>query len=170
MCRFTFLLIAFCLCVFVKAQNQDLERLLHKYRNNPAIEYVNMLDSFPDAKQVKVAETMEFGDSIYLVRHFVEDYEKINGFHKLKATKVLSFKGSPLMKMALNKAITVRQWTSADGYKDTVMEFDGCSYIIIHIGGFYENDELANLIIINTIPHQKHKHREPDAQSVNLSN
>lgn len=170
MCRFVILLITVFAFVCGRAQNQSLERLLQKYRINPAVEHINMLDSLPDAKQIKVAETMDFGDSIYLVRHFVEDYEKIKGFRKLKATKVLNVKGNLLTKMMLNKAIAVKQWEAQNGYKDTVIEFDGCIYAIIHIGGFYENDELANYIVIHTIPHQKHKHREPDVHSVNLSN
>ena len=62
-----------------QGQNQDLENLFQKYRNNPAIEYVNLLDS-------KVAETFEFGDSLSLIRHFVEEYEQIKNFKKMKAS------------------------------------------------------------------------------------
>ena len=69
-----------------QGQNQDLENLFQKYRNNPAIEYVNLLDSFPDAQRVKVAETFEFGDSLSLIRHFVEEYEQIKNFKKMKAS------------------------------------------------------------------------------------
>ena len=69
-----------------QGQNQDLENLFQKYRNNPAIEHVNLLDSFPDAQRVKVAETFEFGDSLSLIRHFVEEYEKIKNFKKMKAS------------------------------------------------------------------------------------
>ena len=69
-----------------QGQNQDLENLFQKYRNNPAIEHVNLLDSFPDAQRVKVAETFDFGDSLSLIRHFVEEYEQIKNFKKMKAS------------------------------------------------------------------------------------
>ena len=126
-----------------QAQNQDLEHLFQKYRGNPAIEFVNLMDSFPDAQHVKVAETFEFGDSLSLVRHFVEEYEQIKNFKKMKASKVIKIKGNLLMKMAMNQAFTVRLWEDENGYKDTVIEFDGCRYAVIHLGGFYKEDEIA---------------------------
>lgn len=134
-----------------QAQNQDLERLFQKCRDNPAIEYVNMLDSFPDAKQVKVAETFEFGDSVSLIRQFVEEYEQIKNFKKKKASKVIKIKGSFFMKMAMNQAFSVRLWEGESGYKDTVIEFDGCKYGVIHLGGFYKDADIANYIKVNKI-------------------
>ena len=125
-----------------QAQNQDLERLFQKYRNNPAIEYVNMIDSLPDAKQLKVAETFDFEDSLSLVHDFVEEYEQIKNFKKHKPSKVIKIKGNFLMKMALNQAFTVRLWEDENGYKDTVIEFDGCRYAVIHLGGFYKEEEI----------------------------
>ena len=132
-----------------QAQNQDLESLFQKYRNNPAIKYVNLLDSFPDAQNVKVAETIEFGDSLSLLHHFVEEYEQIKNFKKLKASKVIKIKGNLLMKMAMNQAFTVRIWEDENGYKDTVIEFDGCRYAVIHLGGFYKEDEIRKYINVN---------------------
>ena len=132
-----------------QAQNQDLERLFQKYRDNPAIEYVNMLDSFPDAKQVKVAETFEFGDSVSLIRQFVEEYEQIKNFKKKKASKVIKIKGSFFMKMAMNQAFSVRLWEDEKGYKDSVIEFDGCKYGVIHLGGFYKDADIAKYIRVN---------------------
>ena len=134
-----------------QAQNQDLERLFQKCRDNPAIEYVNMLDSFPDAKQVKVAETFEFGDSVSLVRQFVEEYEQIKNFKKKKASKVIKIKGGLFMKMAMNQAFSVRLWEDEKGYKDTVIEFDGCKYGVIHLGGFYRDADIAKYIRVNKI-------------------
>lgn len=136
-------------CLVGWAQNQDLERLFLKYRSNPAIEFVNLLDSFPDAQRVKVAETFEFGDSLSLIRHFVEEYEQIKNFKKMKASKVIKIKGNFLMKMAMNQAITVRLWEDENGYKDTVIEFDGCRYAVIHLGGFYKKDEIAKYIRVD---------------------
>ena len=104
-----------------QGQNQDLEYLFQKYRNNPAIEYVNLLDSFPDAQRVKVAETFEFGDSLSLIRHFVEEYEQIKNFKKMKASKVIKIKGNLLMKMAMNQAFTVRIWEDENGSMDAGM-------------------------------------------------
>jgi len=138
---FTILLALFAMAG--QAQNQDLEHLFQKYRGNPAIEFVNLMDSFPDAQHVKVAETFEFGDSLSLVRHFVEEYEQIKNFKKMKASKVIKIKGNLLMKMAMNQAFTVRLWEDENGYKDTVIEFDGCRYAVIHLGGFYKEDEIA---------------------------
>lgn len=132
-----------------QGQNQDLENLFQKYRNNPAIEYVNLLDSFPDAQRVKVAETFEFGDSLSFIRYFVEEYEQIKNFKKMKASKVIKIKGNLLMKMAMNQAFTVRIWEDENGYKDTVIEFDGCRYAVIHLGGFYKKDEIAKYIRVD---------------------
>ena len=131
-----------------QAQNQYLERLFQRYRNNPAIEYENLLDSFPDAKQMKVAESFEFDDSTSIA-NFVEEYEHIKNFKKLKPSKVLKMKCSLLMKMALNKAFTIHLWEDENGYKDTVVEFDGCVYAVIHLGGFYKEEELKKFITLN---------------------
>ena len=135
-------------CLAGQGQNQDLERLFQKHRNNPAIEYVNMLDSFPDAKQLKVAETFDFEDSLSIV-NFVEEYEKIKNFKKLKPSKVIKIKGNFLMKMAMNQAFTVRLWEDGNGYKDTVIEFDGCRYAVIHLAGFYKEEEIKKYINID---------------------
>lgn len=134
-----------------QAQNQEIECLFQKYRSNSAIEYVNLLDSIPDAQNMKVAETFDFGDSHALVRHFVEEYEQIKNFKKLKAGKVIKIKGNFLMKMAMNQAFTVRLWENENGYKDTVIEFDGCRYAVIHLGGFYEKDEITKYIKVNEL-------------------
>ena len=135
-------------CLVGQAQNQDLERLFQKYRNNPMVEFVNLLDSFPDAKQLKVAETFDFEDSLSIV-NFVEEYEKTKNFKKLKPSKVIKIKGNFLMKMAMNQAFTVRLWEDENGYKDTVIEFDGCRYAVIHLGGFYKEEEIKKYIGIN---------------------
>jgi len=135
-------------CLVGQAQNQDLERLFQKYRNNPMVEFVNLLDSFPDAKQLKVAETFDFEDSLSIV-NFVEEYEKTKNFKKLKPSKVIKIKGNFLMKMAMNQAFTVRLWEDGNGYKDTVIEFDGCRYAVIHLGGFYKEEEIKKYIGID---------------------
>ena len=134
-----------------QAQNQYLERLFQRYRNNPVIEFENLLDSFSNAKQVKVAETFDFADSPSLVHDFVEEYEQIKNFKKLKASKVIKIKGSLLMKMAMNQAFTIRLWEDENGYKDTVIEFDGCRYAVIHLGGFYKKEEIKNFIGLNKL-------------------
>jgi hypothetical protein len=133
-------------CMTAAAQNEDLERLFQKYRSNPAIEYVNMLDSFPDAKQMKVAESFEFADSLSPVREFVKEYEQIKNFKKLKASKAIKIKGNFLMKMALNQTVTVHIWEDENGYKDTVIEFDGCIYAVIHLGGFYKEEDIKKFM------------------------
>ena len=135
-------------CLVGQAQNQDLERLFQKYRNNPMVEFVNLLDSFPDAQHMKVAETFDFEDSLSIVT-FVEEYEQIKNFKKLKPSKVIKIKGSFLMKMAMNQAFSVRLWEDENGYKDTVIEFDGCRYAVIHLGGFYKEEEIKNYIRID---------------------
>jgi len=135
-------------CLVGQAQNQDLERLFQKYRNNPMVEFVNLLDSFPDAKQLKVAETFDFEDSLSIV-NFVEEYEKTKNFKKLKPSKVIKIKGNFLMKMAMNQAFTVRLWEDENGYKDTIIEFDGCRYAVIHLGGFYKEEEIKKYIGID---------------------
>ena len=140
-------LLAF-VCLAGQAQNQDLERLFQKYRNYSAIEYANILDSFPDAQHVKVAETFDFEDSLSVV-NFVKEYELIKNFKKLKPSKVIKIKGNFLMKMAMNQAITVRLWEDENGYKDTVIEFDGCRYAVIHLGGFYKEEEIKKYIRID---------------------
>lgn len=131
-----------------QGQNQDLERLFQKYRNNPMVEFVNLLDSFPDAKQLKVAETFDSEDS-FSIANFVEEYEKTKNFKKLKASKVIKIKGNFLMKMAMNQAFTVRLWEDENGYKDTIIEFDGCRYAVIHLGGFYKEEEIKKYIGID---------------------
>ena len=135
-------------CLVGQAQNQDLERLFQKYRNNPMVEFVNLLDSFPDAQHMKVAETFDFEDSLSIV-NFVKEYEQIKNFKKLKPSKVLKIKGNFIMKMAMNQAITVRLWEDENGYKDTVIEFDGCRYAVIHLGGFYKEEEIKKYIGID---------------------
>ncbi len=131
-----------------QGQNQDIERLLQKYRSNSAIEFTNLLDSFPDAHNMKVAETFEFDDSLSIV-NFVKEYEQIKNFKKLKPSKVLKIKGDLLMKMAMNQAFTVRLWEDENGYKDTIIEFDGCRYAVIHLGGFFKEEEIQKFISID---------------------
>lgn len=144
--RYTLFILALLAFAFGRAQNKDLERLLQKQRSNPAIEYVNLLETGPEAENVKVAETLDFDDSLYLVRHFVEEYKQIKGSKKLKPSKVLSIDGNFFMKMALNKAIAIRLWEDENGYKDAIIEFDGCKYLVIHLGGFYKVEEIAKYI------------------------
>ena len=132
-----------------QGQNQDIERLLQKYRSNSTVEFTNLLDSFPDAQNMKVAETFDFGDSVNLVRQFVEEYVKIRNFKKLKPSRVLNIKGNFLMKRALNQAFTVHLWEDENGYKDTVIEFDGCRYAVIHLGGFFKEEEIQKFISID---------------------
>ena len=144
--RLALLLLSVVCCLSSQAQNPELERLLQRHRNNPAIEYTDLLDSPSADQSIRVAETFDFSDSTYLVRHFVEDYKKIKGYKKLRAGKVLNITGNFFMKMALGKAISIRQWTGQDGYKDTVLEFDGCRYLLIHLGGYYEEDEIGKHI------------------------
>ncbi|MBP5392762.1 MAG: hypothetical protein J6Y59_02970 [Bacteroidaceae bacterium] len=107
------------------------------------------METGPIVENVKVAETFDFGDSLYLVRHFVEEYKQIKGFKKLKPSKVLDITGNFFMKMALNKAIAIRLWEDENGYKDAVIEFDGCIYILIHLGGFFKEEEIAKYIGIS---------------------
>jgi hypothetical protein len=97
---------------------------------------------------MKVAETFDFEDSLSIVT-FVEEYEQIKNFKKLKPSKVIKIKGSFLMKMAMNQAFTVRLWEDGNGYKDTVIEFDGCRYAVIHLGGFYKEEEIKKYIGID---------------------
>jgi hypothetical protein len=79
------------------------------------------------------------------------EYEQIKGFKKLKAIKVLKIKGNIFKKFLLNKLFDTRVWESENGYKDMVIEFDGCAYIIMHIGGFYKEKELAKHIKITSL-------------------
>lgn len=144
--RYTLYIYALLAFVSVRAQNPDLERLLGKYTDNPAIEYSDLSGTVPQGMDLHMAECLDFGDSIYLVRHFAEDYQRIKGFKKLKPGKILSISGNIFIKKALNKAITIRLWEQQDGYKDTVIEFDGCRYFIIHLGGYYEEKDIANFI------------------------
>ncbi|MBQ9285849.1 MAG: hypothetical protein IJ209_06185 [Bacteroidaceae bacterium] len=132
-----------------QAQNKDIECLLHKYRSNSAIEFTNLLDSFTDAQNMKVAETFDFGDSVNLVHQFVEEYEQIKNFKKLKPSKALGIKGRLLIRMAMNQAFTVHLWEDENGYKDTVIEFDGCRYAVIHLGGFYKKEDIKLYISID---------------------
>ena len=139
------------LCVMAgQAQNQDLEHLFQKYRGNPAIKVTNLLDSVPDAQTMKVAETFEFEDSLALAS-FIEEYGRIKHFKKLNPSKTLGIKGSLFMKIALNQAFTVRLWEDETGYKDTFVEFDGCRYAVIHLGGFYRKEEIKKYISIDKL-------------------
>jgi len=149
--RFAIIAVALLAFVAVRAQNQELENLLQKYRSNPSIEHTDLMESFPNTTDVKVGETFDFGDSIYLVRHFYKEFKRIKGYKKLKPSKVLNLEGNVLVKMALNKAISIRRWESENGYKDTVMEFDGCIYAIIHLGGYYKDEEIGNFIKVNNL-------------------
>ena len=97
---------------------------------------------------MKVAETFEFDDSLSIV-NFVKEYEQIKNFKKLKPSKVLKIKGDLLMKMAMNQAFTVRLWEDENGYKDTIIEFDGCRYAVIHLGGFFKEEEIQKFISID---------------------
>ena len=144
--RYTIFILALLAFVSGWAQNQELKRLLQKQRSNPAIIYDNLFETSPETESVKVAETFDFGDSTYLVRHFIEDYKKIKGGKKLKTGKVLGITGSFFMRMALGKAIAIRLWTDENGYKDAVLEFDGCKYFIIHLGGFFEEEDIGKYI------------------------
>ena len=139
------LLYAVC-CLLSIAQNQELESLLQKQRMNHTIEHVDLLESHSDDQNMKVAETFDFDDSTYLVRHFVEEYKRIKGYKKLNAGKVLNITGGFFMRMALGKAIAIRVWTDEKGYKDAVLEFDGCKYVLIHLGGFFENEDIGKYI------------------------
>ncbi|MBO7118814.1 MAG: hypothetical protein J6W03_00655 [Bacteroidaceae bacterium] len=148
MSRHTLSILALFAVVSGWAQNQDLENLLKRYRNNPAIVYENLLGSYQKSPTIKVSENFDFDDSVYLVRHFIEEYQQIKGYKKLRPSKVLDISSNFFMKMALNKAIAIRLWEYEDGYKDAVIEFDGCRYIIIHVGGFYKIEDLRNFIKI----------------------
>ena len=55
------------------------------------------------------------------------------------------------MKMAMNQAFSVRLWEDEKGYKDSVIEFDGCKYGVIHLGGFYKDADIAKYIRVNKI-------------------
>ncbi|MBQ6192148.1 MAG: hypothetical protein IJK51_07615 [Bacteroidaceae bacterium] len=152
--RYTLFILALFAVISCRAQNQDLENLLKRYRNNPAIVYEDLLGSFHKSPSLKVSENFDFNDSVYLVRHFIEEYQQIKGYKKLKPSKVLDISSNFFMKMALNKAIAIRLWEYEDGYKDAVIEFDGCRYIIIHVGGFYKIEDLREFIKISHQPHK----------------
>ena len=149
--RYTLLIFAFWAFASAWAQNKELDLLIFKYRNNPAVEYQNSKDSIPDETGIKVLETLDFGEATSLIQPFFSEYEQIKGFKKLNATKVLKIKGNLFKKFLLNKLFDIRVWESEDGYKDMVIEFDGCAYIIMHIGGLYKEKELAQLIKITSL-------------------
>ena len=90
-------------------------------------------------------------NSTAILQPFFSEYEQIKGFKKLKGTKTLKIKGNLFRKFLLNKLFDIRVWESENGYKDMVIEFDGCAYIIMHIGGFYKEKELAQHIKITSI-------------------
>lgn len=130
------------------AQNKELDLLLFKYRNNPVVEYQNSKDSIPSETGIKVLETLDFGEATSLIQPFFSEYEQIKGFKKRKATKVLKVKGNLFTKFLLNKSFDIRVWESENGYKDMVIEFDGCAYVIMHIGGFFKEKDIAKYISI----------------------
>lgn len=146
--RHTLFILVFWTFASVWAQNKELDLLLFKYRNNPAVEYQNSKDSIPEETGIKVLETLDFGEVTSLIQPFFSEYEQIKGFKKLKATKVLNVKGNIMMKCFLNKSMDIRFWESENGYKDMVIEFDGCTYLIMHIGGFFKEKEIAKHISI----------------------
>lgn len=129
-------------------QNKELDLLLFKYKNNTAVEYQNSKDSIPDETGIKVLETLDFSGATGLIPQFVSEYEHVKGFKKTKATKMLNVKGNMLMKYFLNKSTEVRLFESENGYKDMVIEFDGCAYVIMHIGGFFKEKDIAKYISI----------------------
>ena len=63
----------------------------------------------------------------------------------------MKIKGNLFKKFLLNKLLDIRVWESENGYKDVVIEFDGCAYIIMHIGGFNKEKELAKYIKITSL-------------------
>lgn len=146
--RYTLFILVFWTFASVWAQNKELDLLLFKYRNNPAVEYQNSKDSIPEETGIKVLETLDFGEATSLILPFFSEYEQIKGFKKLKATKVLNIKGNILMKLFLNKSMDIRLFESENGYKDMVIEFDGCTYLIMHIGGFFKEKDIAQHISI----------------------
>lgn len=149
--RYTLLILAFWAFASAWAQNKELDLLIFKYRNNPAVEYQNSKDSIPEETGIKVLETLDFGEATSLIQPFFSEYEQIKGFKKLKVTKVLKIKGNLFKKFLLNKLFDIRVWESENGYKDMVIEFDGCASIIMHIGGFYKEKELAKHIKITSL-------------------
>ena len=149
--RYTLLILAFLTFASAWAQNKELDLLIFKYRNNPAVEYQNSKDSIPNETGIKVLETLDFGEATSLIQPFFSEYEQIKGFKKLKATKVLKIKENLFKKFLLNKLFDIRVWESENGYQDMVIEFDGCTYIIMHIGGFYKEKELAKHIKITSL-------------------
>lgn len=149
--RYTLLILAFLTFASTCAQNKELDALLFKYRNNPAVVYQSSKDSIPEETGIKVLETLEFCEATSLIQPFFSEYEQIKGFKKLKATKVMKIKGNLFKKFLLNKLLDIRVWESENGYKDMVIEFDGCVYIIMHIGGFYKEKELAKHIKITSL-------------------
>ena len=95
---------------------------------------------------MKVAKTLNFNDSTRLVRQFVDEYNKIQGYINLKPNKILKLRGNVLMKKALNKAFTIHLFEGDDSYKNTLIKLDGCVYIVIHLGGYYSEEEIGKFI------------------------
>ena len=68
--RYTLLILAFGAFASAWAQNKELDLLIFKYRNNPAVEYQNSKDSIPDETGIKVLETLDFGEATSLIQPF----------------------------------------------------------------------------------------------------
>ena len=145
---YTLLICGLLAFVSTRAQNKDLDLLLFKSRNQPSVEYKNSKDSIPESTGIRVLETLDFNEATSLIQQFSSAYEQIKGFKKVKATKVMKVKGNIITKFLLNKSMDIRVWESENGYKDMVIEFDGCRYIIMHIGGFFKEKDIAKLINI----------------------
>ena len=145
---YTLLICGLLAFVSAKAQNKDLDLLLFKSRNQPSVEYKNSKDSIPESTGIRVLETLDFNEATSLIQQFSSAYEQIKGFKKVKATKVMKVKGNIITKFLLNKSMDIRVWESENGYKDMVIEFDGCRYIIMHIGGFFKEKDIAKHINI----------------------
>lgn len=106
--RYTLLILAFWAFASAWAQNKELDLLIFKYRNNPAVEYQNSKDSIPEETGIKVLETLDFGEATSLIQPFFSEYEQIKGFKKLKATKIMKIKGNLYKKFLLNKLFDTR--------------------------------------------------------------
>lgn len=145
---YTLLICGLLAFVSARAQNKDLDLLLFKSRNQPSVEYKNSKDSIPESTGIRVLETLDFNEATSLIQQFSSAYEQIKGFKKVKATKVMKVKGNIITKFLLNKSMDIRVWESENGYKDMVIEFDGCRYIIMHIGGFFKEKDIAKHINI----------------------
>ncbi len=68
--RYTLLILAFWAFASAWAQNKELDLLIFKYRNNPAVEYQNSKDSIPNETGIKVLETLDFGEATSLIQLF----------------------------------------------------------------------------------------------------